>query len=135
MKNVIWIFFAVFVTTVSCKKDVSDPDSLEGVWEMRQMTGAQIPMSPADTQAGNGTTIRFYGQNFEMRAAGKVVLDGSYVILKASAEIDGISYSQRIVFNDIDQKIYLRLKGTELKLCYGTIAADGATVTYKKLKD
>ncbi|MEH6305233.1 hypothetical protein RYH73_06235 [Olivibacter sp. CPCC 100613] len=124
------IFFALFF---SCGKDKNRPESLGGKWELRHILGVQIKDAPSDFEKGNGNVIEFSANEYQRIENGTLVSKGTYAIVEESAEIDGTQYEHKIVFDDSDQKVFIKISGNQLLICLGPIASDGTTITYEKI--
>jgi hypothetical protein len=131
MKNLVLV---VLVTLLfGCAKEDIKPEKLEGQWELRHMLGVQVAGAPSTFEKGNGSIIEFSGDRYKRINDGKVIDEGTYKIVEESAEIDGNKYENRIIFDDDEWKVFIKISGRSLQLCYGTIASDGFTNTYEKL--
>lgn len=138
MKILNLIVICLITLLFSCKDDTHDiqPDTLIGTWEVRHILGVQVANAPSVFPKGNGQIIQFSASEYQEINDGKVISKGSYKIVdEQAAEIDGTTYTQRIVFEDksVDWKVFIKLSGTKLSLCYGSIAHDGWTDTYEKI--
>jgi hypothetical protein len=133
MKKLHVLMLVLATLFFGCEKAKIEPESLEGKWELRHILGVQVADSPSDFEKGNGSTIEFSGNEYHITENGTVISKGTYVIVKESAEIDGTEYQNRIVFDNADQKIFIKLSNNKLLICRGSIAADGSTATYEKM--
>lgn len=131
MKNLVLVVLLTLL--FGCTKEDIKPEKLEGQWEMRHMLGVQIAGAPSHFEKGNGNIIEFSGNRYKKIYDGKVEKEGTYKIVEESAEIDGTKYENRIIFDDDEWKVFIKISGKSLQLCYGTIASDGFTNTYQKL--
>lgn len=133
MKNLNLLVMVFALLLFSCKKDEVQPESLIGTWELRHVLGGQIANVPHDYPEGNGSIIQFSSSEYQIIAEGRVISKGTYHIVQDQAEIDGTSYKQQIIFDEEPEKAYIKLSGSKLLVCWGTIALDGYTNTYEKI--
>lgn len=133
MKNLHFLILIFATLIFGCGKDKIQPESLEGKWEMRHILGGQIQDAPSDFEKGNGNIIEFSANEYQRIEDGVVISKGTYAIVEESAEIDGTKYESKIVFDDSDQKIFIKVLGNKLLVCHGPTASDGYTVTYEKM--
>ncbi|MHA4894884.1 hypothetical protein ACXZ1K_09040 [Pedobacter sp. PWIIR3] len=134
MKNI--IILAIITLLFSCKKENEDmqPENLLGKWEVRSILGVQVAGAPSQFAKGNGSIIEFSATNYKRIEGGKVITEGTYTIVDATADIDGNKYEKRILFDDEkDWRVFIKFSGKQLLICNGSIASDGSTVTYEKL--
>lgn len=133
MKNVNLIILFVATLFFGCGKEKLQPESLIGKWELRRVLGGQIADAPSHYEKGNGNIIEFSALEYHRIDDGMVVSKRHYEIVEESAEIDGTEFTNRIVFDDTDQKVFINLSGNKLLICLGPIAADGTTSAYEKM--
>src|SRR5690606_33039214 len=106
----------------ACGKDKIQPESLVGTWELRHVLGVQIANAPSDFEKGNGNIIEFSSHDYKRIKDGGVVAEGTYKIVEESAEIDGVKYKNRIIFDNDDGKVFIKLAQNELFISTGSIA-------------
>lgn len=117
-----------------CKKDKASSHSVVGKWELRNILGVQIANMPSVYKAGNGNIIEFTDTEFQNIQNGKTISKRTYVIVDASADIDGNSYSKALIYdNNEHSKWYFKISGDKLTMSVGPMASDGVTTTYQKV--
>ncbi len=114
--------------------------SLQGLWELRKAVG----MIVTDYPPGNGTTIRFTGNNYEYTVNGQVD-KGEFEIVKdlsvqeaTCLSIPQGEFTERIIYKNMssDRKIFLKISGNRLTFVSGCFAYDGGSFEeYEKLKE
>lgn len=119
---------------VGCKKDKESPQTIVGGWELRSILGVQVAGTPSTYKAGNGNIIGFNNSEYQNIKDGKVISKKTYVIIKDAAEIDGTMYTDALKYNDERLKWHYKITGDKLMLSIGSIASDGVTLTYQRLK-
>jgi len=135
MKNFIFPILMIAALLAGCKKDKeASSQSIIGKWEFRSMTGGQVAGSPSTVKAGNGNIIEFTDTEYQNTRNGTVVSKKTYVVVKDSANIDGTSYSNALIYDNESLKWYFSRNGDKLMLSIGSIALDGFTLTYQKVK-
>lgn len=132
MKILIMFFFITL--GFACQTEEVQPETLEGTWELRHILGVQVAGAPSQFKKGNGSIIRFVGNKYERIEAGKVLMAGAFTIIKDSAEVDGNKYANKIIYDDQAWGDHIKITGKQMLICTGTIAADGTTSTYEKIK-
>ncbi|MEI9810080.1 MAG: hypothetical protein WDO16_20655 [Bacteroidota bacterium] len=132
---VLFCLACLLLFTNGCEKDKSAlPGSMEGVWELRQAKG----MATINYPPGNGNTIKFSGDHYEMSANGQVVKSGTFTIIPDATvsastciEINNGWYSNRIVYdNDMTgSKVFIEVSLNKLNFISGCFALDAGAVT------
>src|SRR6187402_1278643 len=113
----------MFTFTISCKKEtVKTKEGLEGIWNLRKISGSWATLTYAP---GSGNNIIFAGTHYEIRENGQLVENGEFEIVadpsaseSTCLNIEAGQYTQRIIFNNAryPQKIFLELSGNKLTL-------------------
>jgi hypothetical protein len=134
MKYFIIFFFIVTSILTGCKKERELPQSLLGKWEVRHVSGSQVATKPSALKAGNGDIIEFSDSQFQRFQNGKVISKGTYILIKDSTKIDGIEYADALIYNNESLKHYVNVSGNKLMISIGSIAFDGMTVTYERMR-
>jgi len=117
-----------------CKKENNlISNSLQGLWELRQTSGMLTTIYPH----GNGHTIKFSGNSFEISSNGQTTQSGQYEIkrdLTAGSEtclvIPAGQYTNRIVYHNNttnQKKIFLQILDNKLILLSGCFAIDAGS--------
>ena len=124
----------MFTITISCKKEtVKTKEGLEGVWDLRKISGSWATLTYT---SGSGNNIIFTGTHYEIRENGQVVESGEFEILADATagestclDIEAGKYTQRIDFKNAryPQKVFLELSGNKLTLLSGCFALDGGS--------
>jgi hypothetical protein len=123
----------VFISLAGCRKgdDAIENNSLQGLWELRRGIG----MITVDYPPGNGTTIRFNGNNYEYTVNGQVD-KGEFEIVKdlsvqeaTCLSIPQGEYTERIIYKSMssDRKIFFKISGTRLTFVSGCFAYDAGS--------
>ena len=133
MRKVNFIILTLAVLLFGCDKEKIQPESLEGTWELRHVLGVQIENASPDYEKGNGNIIEFSTNGYQRIVDGKVIAEGTYKLVEESAEIDGTKFTNRIIFDDDDWKVFIKQLGNKLLICNGSTASDGSTETYEKI--
>lgn len=134
MKNKILLLVVVLSALIaSCKKGSVQADALNGVWELRSLTGVQFANIPTNYTAGNANTVEFLGGQFKKVENRTLVTGGKYSIINASANIDGNSFTKAFTYDNSDLKYYFNASGTKLVISIGSVASDGYAAVYEKL--
>lgn len=126
--------------SISCNKGNSNPNiSIEGVWELRKMKGQIL----VDYPPGNGNTIKFEGNRFEISINGTVTSSGTYKLVSDSTVstetcllIPKGEYKDIIIYDtrSSDRKIFVKVSGNKLSFITGCFAVDaGSETEYQKL--
>ncbi len=136
MKNFLKLaLIFIMITSVSCDKEERLQSKLEGTWELRHIEGGYRPVnSPVDYAPGNGNILEFDGNKFQQLSGTNAAINGTYIIIKEEAEVNGEKLSHKIDFQS-DQNLidpFFKISGGKLSLYYGHIAADGYVSTYIK---
>ena len=136
MKTFILFVFVATALLAGCKKEKALPQSLIGKWEERHVSGgqAQVPNTSPNTKAGNGYIIEFSETGFQRSQNGEITSQGTYKLMKDSVNIDGTIYNDALLFNNESLKRYVKVSGNKLMISIGSIAFDGMTVTYQRLR-
>lgn len=139
MKTSIKLFaFIILFVAAGCDKEQSLENKLSGSWELRHIKGGFRPVGdPSDYPAGNGRIIIFEGDSFQTFYNGNLSNSGTYSIVKEKANPNGDELSYKIVYqgNLRQPDAFFKVSSKKLVLYVGSIAADGAEVTYEKLKE
>ena len=116
-----------------CKKEnLSISASLQGLWELTQGRG----MITINYPPGNGHTIRFTGNQYEMSLNGQITKSGQYEIIKDGTVTDATClifsrgrYTDRIIYdNDVSAaKVFLEVSGNKLSFVSGCFAYDAGS--------
>lgn len=131
--NLVLLLLAGSLLIGACKKNEMKPARLEGSWELRHILGVQVAGAPSDYARGNGDIIKFKGNKYQRFLDGEEIFSGTFEISEGKADIDGTRYSSVIVFDGKTWQSYIKIEGKKLRICSGTIAADGTTMTYEKM--
>jgi hypothetical protein len=127
------ILLSLLITSASCKKDsLADIEqSLVGSWEIRDVIGGQIPGDHA-SEPGNGNVLQFTATGYAYIVGAKVTYSGSY-----SVSIKGSGRNKEYILNLINNgsPMAFEIEGNKLSIYQGSIALDGATVIYERVKD
>lgn len=135
------LVMAMIITGTSCKKISSNcdcvpwgSDALAGTWELREVSSSR----PTTTlPSGNGNTIKFEGNHFEMHADGQPILSGTYEITDDNTVEESVclvfpdnQFRQRIIFNNNrnDTKTFINFDKTNLMLASGCFAVDAGVL-------
>jgi hypothetical protein len=125
------------VLMISCKKENAKKKSIEGLtgtWELRRAAG----MMTINYPPGNGTLLKFTGENYESYSNGQLINSGKYTIISDSTVSEEVclvfqdgQYNQRIIYdnNYIDKKIFLQISDNNLSFVSGCFAYDGGSFT------
>lgn len=142
MKCVFILF--LFIVFGSCDKKSHEgcfeenPKSIEGLWELRKTSSMLV----SDYPPGNGRTIRFTGNKYEMRENGQITQSGKFSIIndRSASESTCLTiaegqYSNKIIYdNNSNKKVFLQLTGDTLTFISGCFAVDaGVALTYVRL--
>lgn len=131
------LFIAFVITGTSCKKyksPSSGPEALSGTWELRQVSSS---MPTTTLPPGNGNTIKFSGNHFEMHADGQIILSGTYEIVSDDTVEESVclvfpdnQFRQRIIFNNNRNatKTFINFDKTNLTLATGCFAVDAGVL-------
>lgn len=133
-------FFWIIFLSGSCKKNnTASNDSIQGLWELRKSRGQILVGYPP----GNGNTIKFEANKFEITTNGTVTSSGTYKIegdLTVSTEtclvIPKCEYENIIIYDtrSSDRKIFMKISGNKLSFITGCFAFDaGSETEYQKL--
>ena len=142
--------FAILLTVFSCKKSNEESPisgKLEGTWELRQSYSMAGKLNYA---AGNGTTLTFKGDTFEMYQSASKVNSGGFQIKEdgnVAQEVgltipDGV-FPQYLSFSGLsapdrypsDSKIYFRTTKDSLYTIEGFFPSDGGSASsYVKIQ-
>ena len=144
MKSVFPLFF-LFIVFGSCNKKSHDGSfeenskSIEGLWELRKTSSMLV----SDYPPGNGRTIKFTGNKYEMRENGQITQSGDFSIIADSTASESTclniaagQYAYRIMYgiNISGRKVFLQLTGDTLTFISGCFAVDaGVALTYERL--
>jgi hypothetical protein len=134
LKYFIISLFVVTSILTGCKKEQVLPQALIGKWELRDVSGSQVSNKPSALKAGNGDIIEFSDSQFQHFQNGKIISSGTYILIKDSTKIDGTEYADALIYNKENLKWYVKVSGSKLMMSIGSIALDGMTVTYQKLR-
>ena len=127
-------FLLIATILVACKKDKASPQTIIGKWELRDISGGQVANVPSTYKAGNGNTIEYSSSEYKMMEKSKLILKKNYVIVQESAQIDGNAYTTALIYDNEKLKWYFKLTEDKLILSIGSIALDGVTMTYQRLR-
>ena len=142
MKSVLPLFF-LFIVFGGCNKKGPggcDPisQSTEGLWELRKVSSMMVSEYPP----GNGRTIKFTGNKYEMKENGQTTQSGEFSIITDATASESTclnivagQYTSRIIYdNNINKKVFLQLTGDTLTFISGCFAVDaGVALTYVRL--
>ncbi|KIC95186.1 hypothetical protein [Flavihumibacter solisilvae] len=136
-----FVVIALVITGVTCKKQMDcgcvpppGPDGLTGTWELREVSSS---MPTTTLPAGNGNTIKFSGNQFEIHANGQLESSGTFVIEGDDTFEESVclvfpdnQFRQRIIFNNNRdaKKTFLNLDKTNLMLASGCFAVDAGVL-------
>jgi hypothetical protein len=136
MKYLVLSIMIAVASLAGCKKEKELPQSIIGKWEVRHVSGGQVQVSNKSpySKPGNGYIIEFSESRFKQSQNGNVTSEGTYTLIKDSANIDGNSYHSALFFNNETLKRYAKVSGDKLMLSIGSIASDGTTATYQKIR-
>ncbi len=133
MKKLLVLGSVITMAFLGCSKDKSNTGSLEGQWELRRASG-MITLSYAP---GEGQTIKFKGNNYEVRNKdGQVIENGVYSVLKDAGVSEATclvipqdTYKERIEFSadNSGRKTYLQQSSDSLTFISGCFALDGGS--------
>ena len=120
--------------TISCKKEtVKTKEGLEGVWNLRKISGSWATQT---YQPGSGNDISFARTHYEIRENAQIVESGEFeivadptVVEETYMNIEAGKFTQRIDFKNAryPQKVFLELSGNKLTLLSGNFAVDGGS--------
>jgi len=120
---------------IGCRKDIkSISGSLQGIWELRRVSGMITTSYPS----GNGNTIEFAGDHYVMSSNGQITKSGQYEVIRdLSAESETClvitqgQYINRIIYdnNTADRKVFLEISGDKLTFLSGCFAIDAGSST------
>lgn len=132
MKRTLQLSLCLFllITALSCKKKSAE-SNLNGTWELRGLIGSQTVNSEPDLRPGNGTLLKFNGQNFEKYATGKLIETGTFTLQPENTTVNNTTANYSILMST-HAKQYLYLSGKTLIVFDGVVAADGTQSTYVK---
>jgi hypothetical protein len=123
---------ALLFIVISCKKETNSiPTLIQGVWELRTTSG----MFSVTYPPGNGNTIKFTDNHYEIASNGQITKRGRYVIIRdlsASAEtclvIPDNKYTNRIIYDFmVNKKIFIQISDNKLTSLSGCFAIDGGS--------
>ena len=129
------LFFLVLIIT-SCKKETkrdNGGDSIHGVWELRKIKGG---WSNNTYQPGNGNSISFIGNKYEIKQNGQVTQSGEFILVTdftvseaTCLNIAAGQYTDRIIFDNTNNttKVFFELSDNELILLSGCFAYDAGS--------
>lgn len=128
------LLYILIFSFAGCDKDANIDAKLQGSWELRHMLGIQIAGMSPDFPPENGHIVKFEDDSYQIYDKGKLLLSTTFKIESEQREIDGTVYSEKIVYLDSGYKtsVFFKISGNTLKICYGSIAVDGGTSTYRK---
>jgi len=136
MKRIIFFcgIYLLFINT-GCKKYSEESNtSIQGTWELRMVSGSFQINYPT----GNGRTLSFSGDRYEMRENGQITRSGQYEIISDNTassstclNIPSNQYSQRIVYdnNTTATKVFFELSGNKLTTVSGCFALDAGSLS------
>lgn len=127
----------LLLVIAGCKKEnTAASDSIQGLWEIRRASGMMTTNYPP----GNGKTIRFTNNVYEISSNGLVTQSGQYEIVQDSAAasetclvIPAGQYTNRIVYdnNATPRKEFIQISGKKLTFLSGCFAYDaGSSIEY-----
>jgi len=131
--HILIVLISVIVTSSSCRKDRLEQteQSIVGSWEIRDVTGGQIPGSHA-SEPGNGNLLQFTNTDYAYIVGGKVTYTGKYsVTVKGTGR--NKEYILTLISNGSPSKF--EIEGDKLTIYHGRIESDGATVIYERVND
>ena len=141
MKTLSLLFFAaILLINTSCKKENKDkvPAGLEGVWELRSVTA----MLSSTYLPGNGHTISFTGNNYEITDNGQISKSGEFQVIEdltaaASTCLNMApgKYKNRIIYdnNMSVTKTFFEISENKLTIVSGCFAIDaGSSSAYER---
>jgi len=124
--SLLWLF-------VGCKKYNSGTNnSIRGTWELRSVSGSFQINYPT----GNGRTLTFRGNNYEIRENGSITHSGQFEIIPDNTaasstclNINTDQYTNRIVYdNNLNAtKVFFELSGNKLTTLSGCFAFDAGS--------
>ena len=145
MKKLVPLFVLIIVFGIpGCDKRshgdcvTENSKSIEGLWELRKASSMMV----SDYPPGNGRTIKFTGNKYEMRENGQITQSGEFAIINDTTagestclNITAGQYTNRIIYNNINnQKVFFQLTGEKLVFISGCFAVDaGVALTYERL--
>lgn len=136
------LFFILYCAGVfgSCNKQKqltqqANGKVLPGEWELRAVSGGQIPYDPNNYKPGNGSLWKFTQTEFESIYKDSVYRSGTYTInVGAGTDLNTGRKVDQFVFNGEPAESF-ELKNDTLRFYYGLIPADGGIEMYVKIAD
>lgn len=123
---------------ISCNKHVQSPEQdngkvLPGVWELRAVSGGQVPYDPNKTKPGNGSLWIFTQSEFQRIYKDSVYGSGTYSISQGTGtDLNTGRKIDQFVFNNEPAESF-ELRNDTLRFYYGFIPADGDIEMYVKI--
>ena len=129
MKMFVPLICLLTILTAGCKKNVSQCNTLIGLWELQSVHGGMMEGGPYSPN--NGNLIRFTATSFITYGNGQVVSTSQYTLSKDTCpennrSMDKITFGQSSSF-------FVEVSGNELTRISGMIAADGTISTWKRV--
>lgn len=133
------IFSLSLLFFTGCKKDsITAETSIQGLWELRQASG----MLTINYAPGNGNTINFSGNQYQIATNGQITESGRFEIekdLTAANEtclvIAEGQYNNRIILSNSisSSKKFIQVSGNKLNILAGCFALDaGSNMEYAR---
>ena len=127
-------------TFSSCKKDnqsraMLNGKVLAGLWELRAVSGGQVPYDPIDYRPGNGSLWAFTQTDFRRIYKDSIYRSGTYLISRGTGtDLNTGRKIDQFVFNNTPAESF-ELSNDTLRFYYGFIPADGDIEMYVKIAD
>jgi len=134
-RTFVFCCIGVLLLFPGCKKYNSETNtSVQGVWELRLVSGSFQINYPT----GNGRTLTFNGNNYEIRENGLITHSGQFEIIPDNTaanstclNIPADQYTDRIVYdNNLNAaKVFFELSGNKLTTVSGCFAIDAGSLS------
>jgi hypothetical protein len=124
-----YFFLGLFVVAfTACNKNIDNPKSIVGTWELRRVFGG---WSPGDSSypPGNGHIYKFNkDKTYEFFVAGRLTNSGSYK-KTTGIDPDARELMDAVILNN-NFRMYYKIYADTLELHIGSVAADGVIQKY-----
>src|SRR5690606_18095318 len=138
MKNVLWSLFVLLFVITGCDKESRLKTKLEGTWELRSIEGGFRPAGdPSEFGPGNGRTMQFDKGSFKTTFPGQAPNTGKYRVEKSDTELNNEKFRYKLILqhSNYNAELYFKLKGDQLVIHTGPVAADHVIQHYVKISD
>jgi hypothetical protein len=136
------VFFCLLFLSVlcSCHKQTENPGQpngkvLLGTWELRAVSGGDVPYNANNFYPGNGSLWKFTQNEFARIYKDSVYRSGTYTInVGTGTDLNTGRKIDQFIFNNEPADAF-ELRDDTLRFYYGFIPADGGIEMYVKIRD